>query len=259
MSMRRTVKQLAKASGVSVRTLHHYHAIGLLVPAEVGGNGYRYYGRAELLRLQQILFFRELGFELARIAALLDDPAFDLKAALLEHRARFEDRLGQLHRLIRTIDRTVATLDEDTTMKDSALFDGFDAGRQAAYEAEIRQRFGDCGERGIVHARSTMATWTPDDTAGFLAELREVETGLADAMAAGDAPDRPRVEALLARHRDRVGRSWPKPPDAQAYAGLADVYVSHPDFVARYEALRPGFAAWLAAAMRNYARTRLQD
>lgn len=251
----RTVKQLAKVSGVSVRTLHHYHAIGLLVPAEVGSNGYRWYGRAELLRLQQILFFRELGFELATIAAILDDPAFDMKAALLEHRRRFEDRLGQLHRLLRTIDRTVATLDEETEMKDHALFEGFDAEKQAAYEAEVEARFGDRAARTIEHSRRTMSSWSADEKAGFLEELREVEAGLVAAMD-DDAPlESPRVRDLLARHRAWIARSWPRPPDAAAYAGLADFYTGHPDFVARYEALRPGFAAWLAAAMRAYATT----
>lgn len=253
--MRRTVKQLAKASGVSVRTLHHYHAIGLLLPAEVGSNGYRVYGRAELLRLQQILFFRELGFELSAIAAILDDPAFDLKAALIEHRARFEERLGQLHRLIRTIDRTVATLDEDMTMKDNALFDGFDPAKQAAYEHEVTQRFGEPAAQAIEHARRTMSGWTPDEKAGVLAELREIEAGLAAAMGEGAAVDATEVRALITRHRDWVGRSWPTPPDAAAYAGLADFYTSHPDFIARYEAIRPGFTEWLAAAIRDYART----
>ncbi|AXK72725.1 MerR family transcriptional regulator [Lysobacter sp. TY2-98] len=258
MSMRRTVKQLAKVSGVSVRTLHHYHAIGLLVPAEVGTNGYRWYGQAELLRLQQILFFRELGFELAAIASVLDDAAFDLRTALLAHRAQFEERLGQLHRLIRTIDHTVATLDEDKTVSnDKALFDGFDAEKQAAYEAEIKAKYGEHGERGVEHAQRTMATWGDDDKANFLGELREIERGLADAMVAGDAMDSLRVEALIARHRDWVGRSWPRPPDAAAYAGLADMYTGHPDFVARYEAIRPGFADWLADAMRSFAHTRL--
>ncbi|WP_166636770.1 MerR family transcriptional regulator [Cognatilysobacter terrigena] len=255
--MRRTVKQLAKVSGVSVRTLNHYHAIGLLAPAEVGANGYRWYGQAELLRLQQILFFRELGFELAAIASVLDDPAFDLRTALLAHRTQFEERLGQLHRLIRTIDHTVATLDEDITMNDKALFDGFDAEKQAAYEAEIKTTYGEHGERGVEHARRTMASWSDDDKAGFLADLREIESGLADAMAAGDAVDSPRVETLIARHRDWVGRSWPRAPDAAAYAGLADMYTGHPDFVARYDAIRPGFAEWLASAMRGYARSRL--
>ena len=252
-----TVQQLAKRSGVSVRTLHHYHAIGLLVPSQVGSNGYRWYGRDELLRLQQILFYRELGFELARIRAILDDPAFDLKAALVEHRARFEERLGQLHRLIRTIDRTVATLDEDMIMKDGTLFDGFSAEKQAAYEADVTQRFGEPAAEAIAHARRATSRWSAADTADFLRDLRDIETALAVAMQAGDTHDSPGVLDLVARHRDWVGRTWPRPPDAEAYAGLADLYTSHPDFVARYEAISPGFARWLSEAMRGFARTRL--
>jgi DNA-binding transcriptional MerR regulator len=253
-----TVKQLAKLSGVSVRTLHHYHAIGLLLPAEVdASNGYRRYGRDELLRLQQILFYRELGFELARIGAILDDPAFDLKAALVEHRGRFEERLGHLHRLIRTIDRTVATLDEDMTMDNETLFDGFSAEKQAAYEAEVKQRFGAAGERGVAHSRRTMSQWSPTERSGFVDDLRAIETALAESMAAGDAVDSPRVRELIARHRDWVARSWPRAPDAATYAGLAEFYTSHPDFIGRYEAIASGFAQWLADAIRDYARTQL--
>jgi DNA-binding transcriptional MerR regulator len=253
-----TVKQLAELSGVSVRTLHHYHAIGLLLPAEVGGsNGYRWYGRDELLRLQQILFYRELGFELARIGTILDDPAFHLKAALLEHRGRFEERLGHLHRLIRTIDRTVATLDEDTTMDNETLFDGFSAEKQAVYEAEVRRRFGAAGESGIAHSRGTLSRWTAAERSAFVDDLRAIEGALAGSMAAGDAVDSPRVRELIARHRDWVARSWPRAPDAAAYAGLADFYTSHPDFIARYEGIATGFAQWLADAIRDYARTQL--
>src|SRR3546814_7654577 len=93
----RTVRQGARAAGISVRTLHHYDAIGLLKPGHVGANGYRYYGKEELLRLQQILFYRELGLPLAEIAAVLDDPAFDPLAALREHRAALEGRRSEEH------------------------------------------------------------------------------------------------------------------------------------------------------------------
>ena len=85
-----TVKHVAKLPGVSVRTLHHYDGIGLLKPGTVGANGYRYYGRDELLRLQQILFHRELGFPLAEIARVLDAPDLDRAAALRRHRERLE-------------------------------------------------------------------------------------------------------------------------------------------------------------------------
>src|SRR5690349_16977752 len=111
-----TVKRLSRLAGVSVRTLHFYDEIGLLRPARVGANGYRYYGQTALLRLQQILFYKELGLSLEEIAEVLDRPGFDVAAALLEHRRALEQRLGRLHRLIATVDQTIAYLKGDTVM-----------------------------------------------------------------------------------------------------------------------------------------------
>src|SRR3954466_5289569 len=102
---RHTVKQLARLSGVSVRTLHHYDEIGLLKPASVGANGYRYYGREELLRLQRILFHRELGVPLGSIAELLDLEEDDQVGVLLQHRARLTTEHERYRMLIETIDR----------------------------------------------------------------------------------------------------------------------------------------------------------
>ncbi len=102
-------KKRARASGVSVRTLHHDHTIGLLVPASVGGNRYRYDGNAALRRLQQILFYRDLGLGLMEIAAVLDDPGFDPVVALQAHRARLvaqRDRSNQLIPTARNTDRS---------------------------------------------------------------------------------------------------------------------------------------------------------
>src|SRR5690606_41252006 len=107
---RYTVKQLAELSGVSVRALHHYDEIGLLEPAYVGDNGYRYYEEGELLRLQQILLHRELGFPLKEIAALLDDSSFDRLEALRAHKHRIEAEAERYRRLVGTIDRTIAEL-----------------------------------------------------------------------------------------------------------------------------------------------------
>src|SRR6187200_2065874 len=111
-----TVKQLAAISGVTVRTLHHYDEIGLLKPASLGANGYRYYGRAELLRLQRILFHRELGAPLGEIGALLALEGGDQVSVLLQHRARLETRRGRLAVLIDTIDRTIANLKGEAEM-----------------------------------------------------------------------------------------------------------------------------------------------
>lgn len=81
-----TIHKLAKLAGVSVRTLHYYDEIGLLRPSRIGENGYRYYESAEIARLQQIMFFRELDFSLERIKEILDSPGFDQHLALQEHK-----------------------------------------------------------------------------------------------------------------------------------------------------------------------------
>jgi DNA-binding transcriptional MerR regulator len=119
------VKEVAKLSRVSVRALHHYDEIGLLKPAFVGPNGYRYYGRDELLRLQQILFHRELGFPLEEIQKVLGAPDFDRIAALRAHRERLVGEVRRYRKLVRTLDATLTALEGDTDMDDKAMYRGF--------------------------------------------------------------------------------------------------------------------------------------
>src|ERR1044071_7499826 len=114
-----TVKQVAKVSGVSVRALHHYDGIGLLKPASIGRNNYRYYGRDELLRLQQILLHRELDIPLSDIRAILDDPRFDQLDALRTQREKLAAEAKRYAELVRTIDRTIADLNGDAAMKNA--------------------------------------------------------------------------------------------------------------------------------------------
>src|SRR5688500_5527511 len=102
-----TVKRVAGMSGVSVRTLHFYDEVGLLKPARVGGNRYRYYEEAQLLTLQQILFYRELGFELKRIKRILGRKDFEKVAALRSHRKVLAQKVERGRTLIATIDETI--------------------------------------------------------------------------------------------------------------------------------------------------------
>src|SRR5262245_2355339 len=126
-----TVAQLAAISGVTVRTLHHYDEIGLLRPAAVGANGYRYYRREELLRLQRILFHRELGVPLGAIAGLLELEGADQVEVLRQHRAKLETERERYRMLIETIDRTIADLQGETHMANAELYQGFSAEKQA--------------------------------------------------------------------------------------------------------------------------------
>ena len=251
-----TVKQAASLSGVSVRTLHHYDEIGLLKPAHLGANGYRYYGREELLRLQQILFHRELGLGLEQIGALLDDPNFDRLAALRAHRGKLGTERERFGHLIATIDRTIAELNGEQDMADKDLYQGFSPEKQAQWEREIVEKFGDSGREKIAESKRNFGKMSKEDMAAGKAEMEAINLGFAAAMAAGEAPETARAQALTARHYEWVCRAWK--PNRGAYIGLGEMYVSHPDFRVTYDAVRPGLAEYVAKAMRVYAEATLK-
>jgi MerR family transcriptional regulator, thiopeptide resistance regulator len=216
-----TVSEVAKLSGVSIRALHHYDEIGLLKPADVGANGYRYYGREELLRLQQILFHRELGFPLDEIGKVLDAPDFDRVAALKAHRAKLEAQARRTRRLVRTIDETLAALQGATTMDDKAMYRGFDPERQAGYEAWLVERYGGDMQARIDASKVAIKGATQADFDRMMAEADEIEAAMAQAMVDGLPAASEAVQAIVARHCAWVGGSWSGTPTKDAYIGLA--------------------------------------
>jgi DNA-binding transcriptional MerR regulator len=248
-----TVRQVAKISGVSVRALHHYDEIGLLKPASVGPNRYRYYGQDELLRLQQILLHRELDIPLNEIAAILDDPAFDQLETLRQQRERLASEAKRYARLVETIDRTIASLNGANAMRNAELYKGISAEKQAEYEAWLIERYGgDLPER-IAVSKKKYEALTEAEKKRLMDELAEVELAWADAMKNGVPADSRALDPLLRRHRAWVAAMWDKPCPPGAYHGLAELHLSHPDFVGRYEAIAPGFSDYHAASMQAYA------
>ncbi|CAN5891807.1 MerR family transcriptional regulator [soil metagenome] len=248
-----TVSQVARLSGVSVRALHHYDEIGLLKPGHVGENGYRYYGQDELLRLQQILFHRELGFRLEAIGKILDDPGFDHAGALRAHRKALLDQAQRYRQLVRTLDQTLAALEGKRDMNDKAVFRGFSPEKQAAHEAWLTDRFGDDVRAEIECSKQRMHALSQGQFDNLVAEVEALEIEIADAMAKGIPADSAAVGALIARHHAWIGRSWNRSPSAEAYRNLALIYEDNPDFRARYEGRAVGFTEYLVAAMRAFA------
>jgi MerR family transcriptional regulator, thiopeptide resistance regulator len=247
-----TVKQLARLSGVSIRTLHHYDEIGLLKPAFTGENRYRYYGREELLRLQDILFHRELGVPLKDIARLLANER-DRVDVLNEHRAALADRVKRSRQLLRTIDRTIAELTGEEAVKDKDLYKGFAPEKQAEYEDWLVDRFGGDIRERIDDSRKAFTALGKDGMAVRLAEGEAASLALADAFKVGAPPDDPANDALLARHHAWIAGMWNRTCPPEAYAGLADLYLEHPDFRANFDKQGEGFTDWLVAAMKAYA------
>lgn len=252
-----TVKQLAAISGVTVRTLHHYDEIGLLKPASVGANGYRYYGPRELLRLQQILFHRELGVPLDAISELLLLDGENQIGVLRQHRAKLQAERERYAVLIETIERTIADLKGDQIMASADLYKGFSPEKQAGYEAWLIERYGEPMRAGIESAKAAHEKMSPAERQAFVEtqskELQELEEALAGALRNGVDPGSDGVDRLIARHRAWVAAMWDRPCSVQRYAGLADLYLAHPDFVARYESIEKGFAEYLASAMKVHA------
>lgn len=246
------VSELAAIARISVRTLHHYHEIGLLVPADVGPNGYRYYGREQLLRLQQILIYRELDMPLAEIAKALDARDFDRLQSLREQRQRVSEHMARGARILATIDRTIADLEGTKIMQDEDLYTGIvDPAKQAEYEKWLVEKYGPEISKDIAEGHARWADATPADVESRMKELAAIEHELAELMQKGIAPDDVLLDPIIQRHRAWVeGMSGPSSPSA--YAGLADVY-EHPDFEARYEAIATGFGPFLRAAMRAWA------
>jgi DNA-binding transcriptional MerR regulator len=252
-----TVSEVAKASGVSVRALHHYDGIGLLKPGHVGENGYRYYGRDELLRLQQILFHRELGLPLEEIRQVLDDPGFDRVAALRAHRVRLMAEARRYRELVKTLDATLAELEGETDVEDKAMFRGFDPVKQSQHEAWLVERYGDQMQAQIDEANAQFKGWSQADFDRVQAEFSALEDELAQAMAQGLPADSEAARAITRRLHAWIGRSWNRQATAEAFRGLADLYEDAPDFRARYEARAVGLTEYLAAAMRAFAESEL--
>lgn len=253
-----TVGEVSRLSGLSIRALRHYDEIGLLKPATVGENGYRYYGADELLRLQQIMVHRELGLPLDEIRRTLDAPDFDRVAALKAHRARLVAEARRYHQLVKTLDQTLAALEGDGRMSEKAMYRGFDPERQAKYEAWVVERYGPGVQWSIDAVKEAQKDWKQADFDRSQAEVAAIEACMAKALTDGAPVDSGHVQALIRRLHAWVGRSWVTPPDRVAFANLADLYDQHPDFRAHYEALAEGLTDYLGAAMKLFAGKELE-
>ena len=234
-----------------MRTLHHYDRIGLLRPARRAESGYRYYGRPELLRLQQILFYRELDFPLEQIRRILDDPDFDALGALRRHRIRIEAETHRLGRLLRTVDRTIADLQNQTEMvTEEEMYEGFTREQAAAYEREAKERW---GADHVEQSKDRIRSMTREQWADFKAEGGKMVEELAALM------DRPvtdeAVQALVARHHAQIEHFYPAP--AEHYRGLGRMYTEDERFRIVYDRVKPGLADFLRRAMEHFADTRL--
>jgi DNA-binding transcriptional MerR regulator len=240
-----TVKQLAGMAGVSPRTLRFYDQIGLLRPETVGQNGYRYYGQNDLLRLQQILLFRELGFSLDQIKTILDRPDFDLLAALESHRRALLERADRVRRLVDTVDHTIRHIRGEIPMSQKDFYAGFDEEQQRRRAEEAARRWGE----PAVTSQKRWESLNRDQKNDILAQMNAISEGVAAHMDEG--PASPEVQAWVERWYRHINDHF-YDCSLEMFAGLGEMYVEDPAFTATYEAIRPGMAAFMQQAMQVY-------
>lgn len=250
-----TVKKLAKISGVSKRTLHWYDEIGLLKPAHYGANGYRYYEEEQLLLLQQILFFRELGFHLNDIQSMLNSTDFDKVRALSAHKQTLEETMNRTQELIHTIDKTILHLTGEQTMQDKDLYAGFDLEKQKEYEQFLAKYYGTVAEDLIHESKKRTLQWDKRDWEDVKQEGNEIYKALEVCIDKGLNSEAEEVQALIHKHYKMIERFYDVSKDV--YVGLAQLYCEHPDFRKYYEAHHPKMAEFIAEAMRVYAHKSL--
>lgn len=252
MSKRYTVHQLGRLSGVSVRTLHHYDRIGLLIPATIGENGYRYYGTAELLRLQQILLHREFGLSLNEIASVIDRPAADRIGHLRAQQVKLQAEAARYRLLSETIDQTINSLTNmgEQGMEHIDLYKGFSTEQQSTYENEVTRAFGSQSLESSVTARNGMS---PLQSQAMRDDLAEIELAIASLLRQRIAADDKVLAPLIERHRSWVASMWGRPCSPDAHRRLSDMYSTHPDFRARFESIATGMTDYLSSAIKFHS------
>jgi DNA-binding transcriptional MerR regulator len=243
--MQYTVKQLSQMAGITIRTLHYYDEIGLLRPASFGENGYRYYDDRAVLRLQQILFYREMDFSLEQIKQVLDSPDFDLLDALSGHRRALEERVKRINCLIETVDKTIQHIQGEIIMDNQDFYQGFDEEKQKEYAREAEQRWGS----PAADSQKRWESFTREQKNAALAENHAITAGLSAEMQKGyDSPD---VQYWIDRWYKAINQNF-YACSLEIFENLGHMYVDDERFTATYENVRPGMARFMEQAMTYY-------
>ncbi|MEU4470241.1 MerR family transcriptional regulator [Micromonospora sp. NPDC023888] len=248
-----TVGQVAKLAGVTVRTLHHYDEIGLLTPSGRTSAGYRRYDDADLQRLQLVRYYRELGFPLEEISAIIDDPAVDPAAHLRRQHELLTVRIKRLQEMVTAIEFAMEASKVNIQLTPEERFEVFGDVDPEAYQAEAEQRWG--GTEAYRESNRRVARYTKDDWLRNKAENEDWGRRMVAVLASGVPADSPEAMELAEEHRQLISR-WFYECSYEVQTGLADMYLADERFTAYFENIAPGLAAYLNEAIHANAISR---
>ncbi|GAA1745007.1 MerR family transcriptional regulator [Luedemannella helvata] len=245
-----TVGKVARLSGVTVRTLHHYDEIGLLSPSERSATGYRRYDERDLDRLQQILYYRELGFPLEEIATILDDPGTDAVAHLRRQHELLTARIKRMREMVIAIEFAMEARKVGIQLTPEERFEVFGEFNPDEYAEEAEQRWG--GTDAYRESTRRTSGYTKADWQRINEETAQWGGRLAALMDAGVPADSVEARELAEEHRAHISR-WFYECSYEIHTGLADMYLADPRFTATYEKIKPGMTRYLHDAIHANA------
>jgi DNA-binding transcriptional MerR regulator len=241
-----TVGATAKLAGVSVRTLHHYDEIGLVVPSARSGAGYRLYGPEDVARLQEALLFRELGFALDGIKRIVNEPSYRRITALQRQRELLEAKTERLMAMIDAVDAAVDAERRGITMANDEMLGVFGDFDPSEYEKEAKERWGDTD--AYRQSAQRTARYTREDWERIKTEANEIYTAMAELMQAGASADGAEAMDVAERHRAHLS-TWFYDCSKARHVGLGQMYVADPRFTATIDEFGAGLAGFLSAAI----------
>jgi MerR family transcriptional regulator, thiopeptide resistance regulator len=245
-----SVGQVADLAGVTIRTLHHYDEIGLLSPSGRSAAGYRIYEEPDLERLQQILFYRELGFALEEIAAIVDDPHTDAVDHLRRQRGLLTEKIERLQKMVAAIDHEMEARDMGIKLTLEERMKVFGDFNPEDHAEEAERRWG--GTDAYRQSQRRVSSYTKEDWLKIKAEHDEVAASLVALFESGAAPDSEEAMAAAEAHRRHISR-WYYDCSHEIHRGLGEMYVSDERFRANYDLLAPGLSEFMRDATRANA------
>lgn len=250
--MEYSISELSGLAGVSTRTLRYYGEIGILSPLYVSAAGYRYYGDKEVERLQQILFYRERGFELKQIREILLHPDFDIETALREHLSDLKEKRKRMDRLIETVEQTIAAGKGERMMSDRQKFEAFKQQtvqeNELRYGEEVRRKY---GSQALEASNRRMLDMTQEQWDHFQSLEHQIREELARGVKAGIRPESEEAGGIVQLHKEWLQMTW-KQYSPQMHRGLAGMYLADERFRAYYDRKVSGCTRLLCAAIEHW-------
>ena len=239
-------------AGITPRTLHHYDDIGLLKPSRIGDNGYRYYGEEALLKLQQILFYRELDFPLSDIRKIMGRRDFDVLGALQNHKDALQKQAARLNRLLVTVDNTIQHLKGEKLMSQKGLFEGFSEKDQEKYAQEAEKMY---DPETVRESNRKWKSYSAVEQEAIMAEGKAIYVDMIAAMPKGASSAE--VQSIVEHWRKHMDYFWT--PNLEQLIGLANGYNDDPRFKANFDKMHPQLAEFMLEAVKVYVEKRMND